>query len=74
MTMTSLITVTLTRNQVAAIIYDMGWEDTDLRSFWRLAKKEQADPGHIRRKNDACWERIMRSVERDREVNESVPA
>lgn len=39
------LTVTLTRKQIEHILIDwMGWEDIDLKSFWREARKLQARP------------------------------
>lgn len=35
--------VTLTRGDVAAIMYSMGWEPIDVASFWRQAKKCKAE-------------------------------
>jgi hypothetical protein len=38
--------VTLTRDQLAAIILDhMGWQEEDLDVFWKAARRETRNPG-----------------------------
>ncbi len=38
------VTVALSRAQVESILRDMGWNDEDALTFWRLAQRESRDP------------------------------
>jgi hypothetical protein len=52
--------VTLTRDQVASILHDMGWEDEDVTVFWRAALREHRDPCCIARASRAEMRRVMK--------------
>lgn len=56
--------ITLTRKQVASILYDMGWDDEDTAVFWRSARRETRDPGCHERARQAYWARVMASEDR----------
>ena len=60
--------VTLTRDQIASILHDMGWEDEDVTVFWRLAPRETRDPRCLDRERRACargsWGRLNRCSQR----------
>jgi hypothetical protein len=60
--MTKTTSVTLTRQQVADIIIDMGWEPGDASAFWTLARRKHADPGYLARVRDAYVQGILRNV------------
>ena len=54
-------TVTLTRAQIASIHHDMGWEPEDTTTFWRYARREDAEPGCLARKRAAYIRRVLQA-------------
>lgn len=56
-------TVTLTRDQLASILHDMGWEDEDVSVLWRLARREMREPGCLARERRSYWARVMKQFD-----------
>jgi len=52
-------TVALSRAQVESILHDMGLEDEDVVSFWRLARRETRDPGCLDRERRVYFQRML---------------
>lgn len=50
-----MTSITLNRSQVEDIITDMGLDPDDADSFWKMAKREQRDPGCLTRERQAYF-------------------
>jgi hypothetical protein len=51
--------VTLSRDQIASVLHDMGWEDEDVIVFWRLARCEIRYPGCLESARRAYWSSVI---------------
>lgn len=57
-------TVALTCQQVASILMDMGWEDEDAATFWRLARRETRHPGCLHAERRKYWQPFITEGQR----------
>jgi hypothetical protein len=57
-------TVTLTRAQIDSIHINMSLESIDTTNFWRLARKENADPGCVARRREEYFAKHERWFDR----------
>ena len=58
------LSLSLTYRQILDIMFDLGHEEVDVKSFWQLAMREARDPGCIRRERSAHIRHMARLAER----------